>query len=317
MIKLLLLSAGTNACFHLAKTLKEKFSDKFFIIGTDVNEEYLVPTKPYLDAFIKVPYTDDPIYYDTIIKACKDMGVDYLLPSMDADQKYFYPEKPDLKDLNIKSFGTNIETIPIYSNKLKMSEVMRKLGLPVPNTYSPAQVNDDDEYFVKPLAGFASIGARKVNGKQIKGLRDSDKFVIQEICYEPEYTVECFYYNKRIHSVTRERIEAKAGVCTKARIYNNITLEQIAFNFAQNIKVPLFFNLQFMKNKQEKYLITDVNLRLAGGMSLSYAAGWDEASSIANIMLDNSEDVIISTLTLNASEQYVVRAYTDIVTKVS
>ena len=63
-------------------------------------------------------------------------------------------------------------------------------------------------------------------------------------------------------------------------------------------------------------IITDVNLRLAGGMSLSAAAGWDEVSALANIMLKKDTKDVFATLPQKLPVQYVVRAYTDIVTKV-
>ena len=101
-----------------------------------------------------------------------------------------------------------------------------------------------------------------------------------------EYTVECFNFNGNIRTITRERIASKAGVCTKTKIFNHIELEKIACDFAKKIKCPYCFNLQFMKNQNDEFVITDVNLRLAGGMSLSATAGWDEISALAKIMLD-------------------------------
>ena len=35
---LLLLTCGTNACYHIAKRLKELFGEKFRIVGTDINK---------------------------------------------------------------------------------------------------------------------------------------------------------------------------------------------------------------------------------------------------------------------------------------
>ena len=87
MINLLLLSCGTNACYHCAKTLKEKFIDDFYIIGADINEQYLTPSCNYLDSFYKVPYSSSPNYYETILEICKKEKVDYILPSFDSDQK--------------------------------------------------------------------------------------------------------------------------------------------------------------------------------------------------------------------------------------
>lgn len=125
--------------------------------------------------------------------------------------------------------------------------------------------------------------------------------------------MECFNYKGKIYSVARERLGTKAGVCTKARVFNDKELGVIAQRFADSIKLPYIFNLQFMTNAEGQKVITDVNLRTAGGMSLSYAAGWDEVEALGKIML--GEDDVESSVRKIVQEQFVMRAYTDIVTK--
>ena len=70
-----------------------------------------------------------------------------------------------------------------------------------------------------------------------------------------------------------------------------------------------------MKNSKNEYVITDVNFRLAGAMGLTCAAGWDEASALANLMLNKSENEIFAPLKLKHSTQYVIRTYNNVVTK--
>ena len=105
MIKILLLSAGTNACYHCAKILKEKFKNYFYIVGVDINEQYLIPSCNYLDKFYQAPRSDSPEYYSFILKICKEENINYILPSFDIDQKLFYPENKDLLKLNIISLS--------------------------------------------------------------------------------------------------------------------------------------------------------------------------------------------------------------------
>lgn len=316
MKNLLLLSAGTNACYHVAKILKEKFINEFRIIGADINDSYLIPTTPYLDAFYKVPYTNSPDYYQTILNICREEHIDYLLPSFDADQKLFYFENPDLLELKICSFAVKKQTQNIYEDKLKMYTFLQGYNFPLPQMYNINSIIDNDVYFIKPLNGIASIGAKKASGKEIKNLSNSHEWLIQEVCSGPEYTLECFYFDGILRTIARERIATKAGVCVKTKICQINELTDIAKKFVQVIDVPYCFNLQFMKNTKNEYVLTDVNLRLAGGMSLSYVANWDEVSALGKIMLNERTQDILETLPEKIPEQYVVRAYKDIVTKV-
>ena len=315
MIRILLLSAGTNACYHVARTLKKAYEKEFFIIGADINEACLIPTIGFLDAFYKVSYSSAPSYYEEVLGICKKEKVDVILPSFDADQKMFYPENPDLLNMGILSLGTSEKTLPFYSDKLKMYNFLEMKKLPLPKIYTLADICDTQEYFIKPKNGVASQGTAKIVGYKLKLLDNIENFLIQEVCSEPEYTLECFCFGGKLYSVARERIAAKAGVCVKARVFDDKELHAIAERFVSSVAVPYYFNLQFMKNTLGDPVITDVNLRLAGGMSLSAAAGWDEVSAIADILLKKSEDEIVSHLNINRTEKFVVRAYTDIVTK--
>lgn len=316
MVNLLLLSCGTNACYHCAKTLKEKFKKDFYIIGADINEQYLIPTCNYLDAFYKVPYSSSPNYYEKIIEICKNEKVDYILPSFDSDQKLFYPENKDLIKLNVKSFAVNSETLKLYDDKEKMNSFLNSNGFLTPKIFKQDEIENNKNYFIKPKNGVGSIGAKIETGLNIKNIKNAQDLLIQEICLEPEYTVECFNFNGIIHTITRERIASKAGVCTKTKIFNHPKLEKIVSDFAKKVKCPHCFNLQFMKNQNGDFVVTDVNLRLAGGMSLSAAVGWDEVSALANIMLNKKESEVFAALPEKIQPQYVVRAYTDIITKI-
>lgn len=274
----------------------------------------MIPTSPFLDAFYQCPYSCDSSYYHFILNVCKQERVDYLLPSFDTDQFLFCQENPDLQTLNVKSFAISQSMKDIYSSKDKMALYMKSIGIHVPKMYSLGQLVDDDLYFVKPQNGVGSKGAHTATGKQILG-GETDGLLIQEICSQPEYTLECFNYKGKVYSVTRQRLESKTGVCTKARVFYDKELTAIAQRFVDNTALPHIFNLQFMKDKNGSYVVTDVNLRTAGGMALSYAAGWDEVSALVGIITGDDDEKIVRHVQPVEHETFVVRAYTDIVTK--
>lgn len=312
-VHLLLLSCGTNACFHIAKILKQKFDGLFYIVGCDINKRWLIPTSKYLDNFYQSPFSSEDGYYSFVINVCKQEKINWILPSFDGDQFLFSSDNKDLQILGINSFAIS-SSLSFYCNKELTNNYLESIGIPVPKSFSRNEVDDDTEYFVKPINGVGSIGVDIKFGKEIKNNVNFEG-VIQELCFEPEYTLECFFYNKIVYSIVRERIASKSGVCTKTRITTNTNLELYAKKLAENTQLPYIFNMQFMKNRLNDFVCTDLNLRAAGGMSLSYAAGWDEVSSIANIMLGNDEKTIIASVNNPIIEQYVIRHFEDVVTK--
>lgn len=315
MIRLLLLSCGTNACYNIAKILKAKFRDDFYIVGCDINKRWLVPSSDYLDDFVQCPYSSEPNYYSFIIQICKDKNVDWILPSFDGDQFLFTSDNEELKKLGIKSTGIS-SNLEFYKDKVQTNRFLSSIEILVPKIYSIDEIEDEKSYFIKPIHGVGSIGARKISGSEIRSLTDVSDLTVQEILSEPEFTLECFNYSGKIYSVCRERIASKSGVCTKTRIFQNSDLQKYAEKLASSVNLPYIFNMQFMKNSEGKYVCTDLNLRTAGGMALSYAAGWDEVSALANIMLEKDENTIIQSVNKRIDEQYVCRRYEETVTKI-
>ena len=313
---ILILSCGTNAGWHMVKTLRGSFDGYFRIIGVDTNEAMLVPCAGMLDSFYTVPPSKSVDFVETIEEILKNEHPDYILPSFDFDQNLFYPESDILRRYSVNSLSTPVETLSMYGNKTRMHNALSLRGLPVPKLYSEGDIIDKELYFVKPIHGVGSVGAAIMIGADIRRLNSLDNIIIQEVCSLPEITMECFTYQGRFSSVCRERLQTKSGVCTKARVFKSPRLEAIGKRFAEMFKTPMFFNLQFMKSKSEGFVITDVNLRLAGGMGLSCAAGWNEASAIAKVLLGRSINDVMETLPEFIPEQYVVRVYDELPTKV-
>ena len=313
MIRLLLLSCGTNACFHIASVLKEEFGRDFYIIGCDINKRWLIPTCTYLDGFFQSPRSSDANYYPFVLEVCRKELVDFILPVFDGDQFLFSRDNQELRSLGVRSFAIS-RSLDFYRDKEHTNDFLESVGIPVPARFSKDTLDDGAEYFVKPIRGFGSVSARRESGAALRNL-DCNDCIIEEVCSEPEYTLECFLHEQKIYSVVRERIASKAGVCTKTRIFQDKELEKYARRLSEHTELPCLFNMQFMKNSRGTYVCTDLNLRPAGGMSLSYAAGWDAVSALAHIMLGSDERAITASVDKNIPEQYVVRHYEDCVTK--
>lgn len=312
---ILVLACGLNSAYHLIKILKNNYSKEFRIIGTDINEPYLIPSINLVDKFYKVSPSKNNEFYKEIISIIDTENIDIIVPIFDLDQKLFYKDNSDLLDRKIVSTAPPKKTFEYYGDKEKLNNFLSKNGLPTPKIYSTEKIIEGNEYFLKPKDGVGSIDAKKATGKEILCHEEISNYIIQEICYPPELTVEAFFFKNKISTITRERLETKVGVCTKTCIYHNKELENIVKKFTEIITVPTIFNLQFMKNQENKFVITDVNLRIAGGMGLSYKAGWNEVSALADIWLNKNETEIFSHLKLNSKKQWITRVYEEIITK--
>jgi carbamoyl-phosphate synthase large subunit len=312
-VKILFLSCGSVASYHFINTLKKLYSNYFYIVGADINEKHLVPVYDLVDEYHKVSNSDEEGYYSSILEIIKAHGVDFLFPVHDIDQILFYPENKDLLLLGVTSFGVPEKTRRIYESKISMFNYLLSKGLPVPMSYGKHEIIKDEDYFVKPIRGYGSQEAKMMKGFDILKHTDFKKFICQEICFFPEITLECFFVEGVLFTVARERISQKSGVCVKARVYHDEYLHGITCLFSQHIYAPPFFNLQFMSNKEGIPVITDINLRMPAGMSMSYSCGWDVVSGFVDLML--SRPINYNNFKIRNKEVFVVRTYKDIITK--
>lgn len=303
-MKIFLLSCGTTACFNFCKTVKTKGISDVHLIGVDINPVELVATKNYLDEFYTVPPSSSNEYYKYILNLLDLTKPDFIIPSFDIDQHLFYDGAEDLKNRGIRSLGIPKETLAFYRNKRTMSDLMQKNGIPTPKIFEN-KVESISKYFAKPLNGVASVGAQKISYYQFDHFI-ADGYLIQEICKEPEITVQCFRSGNFFRCICRERIQTKGGVCSKARIFHDSSLSKIAEEFSDLIKTPILFNLQFMKDNNNNWVITDVNLRMAGGGYLSNAVGWDETSALLSLLKTGKTDGLTNYLPIAKGETYVI-----------
>ena len=314
-LSMLLLSCGANAPWLIAKTLREKFPLAFRLIGTDTNPKELVAAAGLLDAFYTVPPSNTPDFLPSIEKIIAKERPDYIWPLFDFDQLALSSDSEMLRHYGVTSLATPVETLKVYKDKCRMHAACWRAGIPVPRRYEVTDINAQGRYFVKPIHGAGSAGAREMFGDGIHALVNPHDVIIEEVCSTPERTLECFFFNGRLSTVCRERLATKAGVCTKARVYKSPRLEEIARRFVAAFHVPHIFNLQFMENTDGDPVVTDVNLRTAAGMGLSFAAGWDEISAFAKVLLGRPEEEVFATLPDFLPEQFVVRTYADQVTQ--
>jgi len=289
-------------------------SKYYEVFVCDIYDKELIASSIYADTFFKVPQISDNNYYSYMLELMYYNKIDIIIPLIDMDLHYFYKDNPDLEKMNIISTGPSKYSLNKLSNKKHVYEYCRRIGIPVPQEYKIEEIHPEKEYFIKPIDGFGSKGAKKIMGKNIlEDITLQKDHIIQEVCDKPEVTVEIFYKNKNNYShIIRERLETKEGVCTKAKFIQDENLENILNIIYENFDLPQTSCIQFMK-KKNKWVLTDFNLRLGAGTALSTAIGWDltYAFLIDLLNIDNP----FNYLKKPTSPKIVVRVYQEIIMK--
>lgn len=292
-MKLWVTAGGTGSAWHIANIVKTYFADKIELFISDINDRELVASASLADHFFKVPLATSDGYSNYMYRLLKENEIDAIIPLIPWEQKFFSEDNQEFAKLNIKTAAPNMKLSDELNNKVGLNKFCKTHNIPtieVLEKYDEREIVENRLYFIKPVNGFGASGAKKIYGHDLTK-EYFENYVVQEYCEGPEITVEAFYHEGELHTIARERVEAKSGVCTKAKIIKVPEAEAIVKTFTEYFDFPKVFNIQFIK-KDSVWKVMDINLRLAAGTGLSNAAGFQliraYLSSLLNERIDES-----------------------------
>lgn len=304
-------AAGTGTSFALASRLKATWGAAVRIVGVDIFEARFVATSLLCDEFHTLPHASTPEYYTCVKEIIISENAASFVPMLNDE---IAQGDRFLKDDGLTGLDVwNNPGFAFLADKTRAESWLRDIGVPSPYRPSRAELEDSSEHwFVKPLAGTGSKDVSKRSGKDIVAEDLFDDFIIQAICDGPEITVDSFYDADTGYgfAVCRERLETKAGVCTKARVFFDAEISEIARRIGAGLgqRGTLCFQLMVSRGK---WVVTDLNLRSGAGTALSCAAGYDVLS--AAHACRSGQDYTSFFNSAGAADIYVARQYAEFV----
>lgn len=313
MKQVMILSGGTATAWHIAKVLKQYYSNCASLIVCDINPPQMVHTSILADRFFTVPPIRSPGYYEFMLSLMEQEKTDILVPLIDDDIQLFPRDNPDLAGKGIYSTAPFREIVLSLGNKEMLGEALHRIDVTTPQNFKvPSELCPDRLYFLKDTVGCGSKGVQTVSGRDISAMQFLEGKIIQEICRKPEITVDVVQDGGKVFTICRERIEIKLGVSTKCRLYYDPEIQGIMERIAAQVELPEVCCVQFMKNSEDKWCLIDFNLRSGGGTAMSAQAGFEAVRYAAAQWLGQPANE--AWLHVPEKERYVVRAYREIIT---
>lgn len=128
-------------------------------------------------------------------------------------------------------------------------------------------------WFAKSRYGYGSRDQYIVKRK--RDVREG--YVLQDLLYAPEYTVDCYVNQKgRLVGISpRQRLLISRGEVENSVTVTNPILERMTTTLLDGRGFSGPVTVQYMCNKEGNYKVTEVNARFGGGVILSIEAGAD------------------------------------------
>lgn len=266
-------SAGTGSAFASVQALRRNFQNST-IITSDTNPAHLVTSSLFSEKHLVCPPVSSDIFSDYLSRVVSEYEVDTVVLFIDTEvliaaELYTAGSIAGTTALQVKDPAL----AAICADKIKTYLFLKGKGLPTPRTSTLDNPFDAAEYLLKPKRGFGSQ-VRIVTSKELSGV-DFENNLIQEVCETPEVTIDVCHSQEYdfFKFICRERIQTKSGVCTKARLFLDDSLGELAKTLSIELGLHSFcFQVMQLRGS---WVITDINPRLGAGTSICTVAGAD------------------------------------------
>lgn len=309
-------SAGTGTAFGLAQTLRERWGSGVRIVAADIREAHLVATSLLADDFRQVPLTADAGFADVLRSGLREAGVTHYQPILDEEILLAATLRAAGSLGDVVVFAPPIRGARLCLDKLEGARWMDEVRIPTPPTVAAKDARwQGVPMFAKPRHGRGSLGARPIGDERafdaLASVEDFEDLILQPRCEGPELTVDAVHVGGTTRAVARERLEVKAGVCTKARVFEDERLEELAHLLALGLGIEHAFCFQVMRLGGD-WVVTDLNARPGAGTRLTVAAGVDVLGAMFAYHFGEPFGHLLGKL---PHERFVVRQYAEYVTR--
>ena len=271
------------------------------ITGIDIDNKssglYMVD-KPYI-----VPRYSEKKSFEFIEKIISREKIDLVFPTINEGLlDWSWRKKMLLEKYGTKVIISDDKVIEICSDKWNTYNFFVENNIPTPRTSLNSQYE-----LIKPRVGRGSAGIFiKDNIKQDVDMKGN---ISQEIVKGEEYTIDilCDFNSNPIYIIPRIRAGVELGVSIKGITVYDKGIIEYCIKIIKALKPMGIINIQCFKNENEIKFI-EINPRIAGGSSLSFAAS-DNWFKAINCFVSNQQ--------YNKKQvdynKYMFRTYVDII----
>lgn len=217
---------------------------------------------------------NDPGVVDDVVRVATEYEASIILPMVSGAIEVAARCKPFLPDVYIPVCSA--ETALRTFDKVEAAQLFKEAGLPIPTTYTV--LNAEVPVIAKPRKGSSSRGIRVFNNMDdLMHLENLENYILQEyIGNFEEFTVDSFVDKEGniLVSVPRRRIEVMGGESSRTETVCNEILTKMNRDVIETFQLRGPVDIQFLHDLDtDRYLLLEVNPRLASGVVCSIYAG--------------------------------------------
>ena len=278
-LRILVTGAGGPAAIAAMKSLRA--DDTVELLAADMDPWaaglYLVPTW----ARTLIPAGAAPGFADALLKRCLTLGVDIVLPTVDAELRPLAGARGKFAADGIELLLAPAAALDVILDKLILVQhCAGVVRVPRTEVFGPRVDPAQWTYpvIVKPRQGSGSRGVVIVgSAAELAALDRSAALIVQEFLPGEEYSVDVLADagGRVIASVPRLRARVDSGVSVGGRTVHDPEIEAFGRAVAQATGVTFVANVQCKRDASGAPALLEVNPRMPGTLGLTIASGVD------------------------------------------
>lgn len=281
-MKLLLTAAGTGTAYSYALA-KAKHFQNLSLFSADTSPAELVTTSLYATEHVIFPTFTEDDYLPHLNNAINQHGIEFYLPIIDQEIAF---SSTSQENINCRVIANNPSFCRAATLKSQYRTLVQNTPVLTPNQLSESEFLESAKAVAKKDGSFGGRST-KIKTSRSEPVAVDSLWTLYEYIDGREFTVDCFPLGSSTVTSIRERLETKAGVCTKTRILNDNALVEFAQILVDRFELTHPFCFQTRLRDGVHYLI-DLNPRLGAGSAMSALNGLDFFS--AHLALICGED---------------------------
>jgi carbamoyl-phosphate synthase large subunit len=261
-VRVLVTGAGGPAAVSVMKSLRHDPTVELIAADMDpwAGGLYLVPA----DARILIPAGLDPGFAGTMLARCVAMGVNIVIPTVDAELRPLNEARAEYAQAGIGLLLAPGPALDVTLDKLALARCCDgKVRVPRTECFDEA---------VHPASWIYPVIVKPRTGS---GSRDIS--VVQEYLPGDEYSIDVLAdaSGHVVASVPRERTRVDSGVSVAGRTIHDAGLEQFGAAVVAATGLTYIANVQARLDAAGRPALLEVNPRVPGALPLTVASGVD------------------------------------------
>lgn len=265
------------------------------------------------DKEFKSPLIYDEEYIPFLLDICKNEKIDILISLFDIDLMILAKNKSKFEALGVKVIVSDENIINICNDKLEMLKYLKRVNMPIPETYMDLDEAlrsadfDKKTYILKPRWGMGSLSTFEAESKrELEVLYEKTKrgiqksylkfeskadieraILVQEKVKGEEFGLDIFndLYGKYLTTTVKKKFAMRSGETDIAQVVENKGLENIGKKIGEDLKHIGNLDMDILLYGEIPYVI-DMNARFGGGYPFTHCAGVNELEAVIRLCMN-------------------------------